>query len=442
MRNNHYAAFLARAAAGSLAYHTRDAAPSLMELKEAQDGIMQAFDAFMKKNDERLKELAEKGSADPLLTEQMDRMTTEINELKEVGKAFEKFKAMMARPGGGGDPLEKNYTPEQIEHRQKFLDFLRHPDDEQAKAHLQEIQKRAVSTTSDGAGGYAVPEIISRMLEEELTEIASMRGIVRVVEAGSKDYKELVDVKGTTYGWVGETDARPETNTGALEEVAPTFGTIYAYPKATEESLDDIFFNVEQWIINSALEAFEQGEENAIINGNGTKKPTGFLNGTPTAQKDGTRNFGVLQYVPGGHASLLNDASADKLILLVQSLKKGYRARARWMLNKLTVGTIMTLKDGDGNYLWKMGDIRNGQPDRIHGYPVTESEEMPDVAANAFPIAFGDFYAGYVLVPLVGLRITRDEVTTPGYIKWYVRRRLGGNVAKSEAIKLIKVAAS
>jgi len=440
MRNNHYAAFLARAATVGFAYPMRDAAPTLLELKQAQDGIMQAFNAFMEKNDERLKEMAEKGAADPLLKEQMDRMTTEINELKEVGKAFEKFQRLAARPGGAGNPLERTYSPEQIEHREKFLAFLRHPEDEQVRAQLQDIQKRAVTTTSDAAGGYAVPEIISGVVDAELTEIASMRGIVRVVEAGSKDYKELVDVKGTAYGWVGETDARPETGTASLEEVAPTFGTIYAYPKASEESLDDIFFDVERWIINSSLEAFESGEENAIVNGNGTKKPTGFLNGTPTAQADGTRAFGVLQYMAGGHASLVNDP--DKLVKLVQTLKKGYRARARWMMNKLTVGDVMTLKDGDGNYLWKMGDIQNGQPDRLMGYPVSESEEMPDIAANAFPIAFGDFYAGYVLVPLVGLRITRDEVTTPGYVKWYVRRRLGGNIAKSEAIKLLKVAAT
>lgn len=66
---------------------------------------------------------------------------------------------------------------------------------------------------------------------------------------------------------------------------------------------------------------------------------------------------------------------------------------------------------------------------------------MPDIAANSLPIAFGDFRAGYMLVPLAGLRITRDEVTTPGYVKWYVRRRVGGAMKKSEALKLIKIAA-
>jgi HK97 family phage major capsid protein len=330
-------------------------------------------------------------------------------------------------------------TPEQIEHREKFLALMRAPDSEQAKADLQEIQKRAVTTTTDGAGGYAVPEVISRTVHRELAEINPLRNLVSVVQAGSKDYKELVDVRGLTYGWVGETDARAATDTPALEEIAPTFGMIYAYPSASEESLDDMFFNVEGWLTTSIVEGFAAGEENAIVNGNGTKKPTGFLNGTKTLEVDGVRAFGTLQYVRSGAAAAMTDP--DRFIDMVQSLKKGYRNNAQWLMNKATVGDVMKLKDGDGNYLWKMGDIKSGQPDRLLGYAIAESEEMPDLAANAYPVAFGDFKAGYVLADLVGFRLTRDEITTPGYVKWYARRRLGGALKKSEAIKLMRIEA-
>ena len=65
------------------------------------------------------------------------------------------------------------------------------------------------------------------------------------------------------------------------------------------------------------------------------------------------------------------------------------------------------------------------------------------MAANAFPLAFGDFREGYLIVDLVNsMRITRDEITTPGYVKFYVRKRVGGKVKNSEAIKLLKIAAS
>lgn len=450
MRNNHHAAFLAKAAAVGFAYHKREE-PSFLEIKETQDKILSTFEEFKSKNDDRLKEIEKKGAEDPVAREQVEKITEEIKGLKEIREKLEKLSKQAARPGGEGEKGEKA-TAEQVEHKNAFVELMRNPNSEKARAAVQEAEAKAVTTTSDSAGGYAVPEIISRRIERELAEISPLRNLVDVQQAGSKDFKILVDRRGLSYGWVGEGDARSETNTPALAEVAPTFGMIYAYPKASEESLDDMFFNVENWLVTSIVEGFAAGEENAIVSGNGTKKPTGFLNGTPVSTADGAspaRAFGVLQYIATGSASSFGNSRvdsppgdpADVFISTVYSLKKGYRSNARWLFNKATAGEIMKFKDADGNYLWRPG-MQLGQPDRILGYPTAESEEMPDIGANAFPVAFGDFRAGYVLADLVGFRLTRDEITTPGYVKWYARRRLGGKVKKDEAIKLIKCAAS
>ena len=70
-----------------------------------------------------------------------------------------------------------------------------------------------------------------------------------------------------------------------------------------------------------------------------------------------------------------------------------------------------------------------GQPATFLGYGITEAEDMPGVAANAFPVAFGDFKEGYLICDKVGMRITRDEITTPGFVKFYVRKRVGGSCA-------------
>lgn len=438
MNLKHYLAFLASAVAVGLVYEMRDAEPTMADINEAQENILKTFEAFKEKNDERLKQIEAKGTDDPITREEVAKITDEMNQLKEVRADLDKLVKQKSRPGGDGEGGEQ-FTADQLEHRKAFEAYLRKPGSEQTRSDLETIQAKAVDTTTDAAGGYAVPEVISRRIERELKEISPLRNLVDVQQAGSKDFKILVDVKGTSYGWVGETDTRTETSTSNLEEVAPTFGMIYAYPKASEESLDDMFFNVENWIVESTLEAFSEGEENAIVNGNGTKKPTGFLNGTPAATKDGTRAFGTLQFVASGKADGFADANpSDALLKTIYSLKKGYRRNATWLMNKSTAGDVMTFKDGNGNYLWQPSAVL-GQPDRLMGYAVAESEEMPDVASNALPIAFGDFKAGYLLADLVGLRLTRDEYTTPGYVKWYVRRRLGGKIKKSEAIKLVKI---
>lgn len=437
--------------AGGLQLERRDE-PTVGDLKKTIDGIGVAVEAMRKKNDEKLADLEKRGAADAVTTEELKKIQAEVTELRTMREEIEKLRTKSGRPGGKTG--EDGPSKEQREHRHAFLGMLRNPNSQEHRAKLAEaeracikaqqtddVEQRAIDTTAPGTGGYAVPEQISTTLEKNLLQISPLRDIVDVVQAGSKDYKQLVDVNGTAYAWVGETGTRSATATPSLEEVAPTFGMIYAYPTATEESLSDMFFDVEAWLQSSMADAFASGEENAIVNGNGTNKPTGFLTGTPVVTADATRAFGVLQMVKTGQAADWKATTPfDTFMQTIYTLKKGYRANARWLMNKATAGEAMLFKDLDNNYMWQMS-VLEGQPDRLMGYPVSESEEMPDKAANAFPVAFGDFKAGYLLCDLVGLRITRDEITVPGYVKWYVRRRLGGKIKKSEAIKLIKVAA-
>jgi len=72
------------------------------------------------------------------------------------------------------------------------------------------------------------------------------------------------------------------------------------------------------------------------------------------------------------------------------------------------------------------------------GYPVAESEDMPDIAANSFSIAFGDFSRGYLIVDRVGIRVLRDPYSAKPYVLFYTTKRVGGGVADFDAIKLLK----
>lgn len=67
---------------------------------------------------------------------------------------------------------------------------------------------------------------------------------------------------------------------------------------------------------------------------------------------------------------------------------------------------------------------------------------MPDIAANAFSIAFGDFKAGYLVVDRMGVRVLRDPYSAKPYVLFYTTKRVGGGVQNFEAIKLIKFAVS
>jgi len=424
-----------------------------MELKDTIEQLGRAFEQFKSANDQRLQQIEQRGSADPALVEKLERLSARIGELDQIKGDLDKLQTKSGRPDFGGSKAESAHE----QHKQLFTKWMRQRDGDasrELRSFEAEMRQKGVFTTGSGgdaAGGYAVPEIIATDIMANLIDISPVRQVARVVTAGSPDYKQLVDVRGATTGWVGEKGTRSETDTPALAEVAPTFGTLYARPTATEESLNDIFFDVGAWLTENISEEMGKAEGVAFISGNGTNKPTGFLGGpTPVTTGDASRAFGTLQFVATGTADGFGSLAltsptnypADVFIDTAYALKAGYRQNAAWMMNKNTLAEVRKLKDADGNYIWRPG-LESGAPSTILGYRVVEAEDMPAVAAGAFPVAFGDFGAGYLIVDLVGMRVTIDDnITSPGYVKWYIRRRVGGKILKSEAIKLIKCAVS
>ena len=461
----HHAAYAAKVEAAGFQLIERRDGPTLTSVAEAIVKINEAFEEFKRTNDKRLEEL-KKGGATGDLDAKLAKLETDIAALGEQKSRLEKLEKRVARPGAlTGNDREERETQEELQHRAAFTAWLRAPGDVDRRAALQRAerelrkaqrntelskaldeddreQRATATTTSTGsAGGFALPEVLERNIARLSVDISDMRSICTVRTVGSTDYKELFDVNGAAFEWLGETDTRNQTNTSDLAEVAPTFGMASAKPQATEESLDDLFFNVEDWLTMSAAEAIAQGEGAAFVSGNGTKKPTGLLAGpAPVTTTDASRAFGTLQYVASGQAAAM-PTSADIFYDLIYSLRARYRNNARWVTSKLVLAAMRKYKDSQNQYLWQPA-LTAGQPATFMGYGITEAEDMPAVAANAFPLAFGDFREGYLIADRVGMRITRDEITTPGFVKFYVRKRVGGKLRNTQAIKLLKIAAS
>jgi HK97 family phage major capsid protein len=304
------------------------------------------------------------------------------------------------------------------------------------------LSRKAISGATGAAGGFALPEEINQVVQDQLIDVSPIRSIARIVQVQTPDYKLLIGARGTTTAWNAEaTDRSTETNTPTLVEVAPTFGELWAYPSISQFALDDLVFDPEGWLQLNVTDAFAQAEGAAFVAGNGTNRPTGFLTGTPVATGDASRAAGVLQFLPTGTSGTLGSAPADLLVTMVYTLKAGYRANARWVMNSATAGTVRKFKDSEGRFLWA-DSLAAGQPPLLLGYEVVIAEDMPDIAANSFPIAFGDFGRGYLIADRTGLRIIRDEVTKPGWVRYLIGKRVGGAIADSNAIKLIKCSAT
>jgi HK97 family phage major capsid protein len=186
--------------------------------------------------------------------------------------------------------------------------------------------------------------------------------------------------------------------------------------------------------------AFAEQEGAAFVNGDGTNKPKGFLASTIVA--DSAWSWGNLGYVASGAAGAFAAASpSDALVDLVYSLRAGYRQNASFVMNRKTQSAIRKFKDAQGNYLWQP-PASAGAPATLMGFPLVEAEDMPDIAANALAIAFGDFRRGYLVVDRAGIRILRDPYSAKPYVLFYTTKRVGGGVQDYAAIKVMKFAAS
>ena len=302
------------------------------------------------------------------------------------------------------------------------------------------VELKALAGTTDAAGGYAVPEEIDAEIGRLLTSISPIRAIANVVRVGSAGYRKLVTAGGTPSGWVSETAGRPETATPNFIEVAPPFGELYANPAASQAMLDDAAFDVEAWLAQEIATEFARAEGSAFVSGSGINRPKGFLAAPVSAAPDGPRAFGTLQYIVSGAAGAFGASGTDKLIDLVQSLRPPYRQGAAFVMNSATASAIRKFKTSDGAFLWQPG-LSAGQPDSLLGYPVVEAEDMPDVAADSFSIAFGNFKAGYLIAERTETQILRDPYTNKPFVHFYATKRIGGQVVNSEAIKLLKFAA-
>ena len=302
------------------------------------------------------------------------------------------------------------------------------------------VELKALSSATDAAGGYAVPEELDAEIGRLLTSISPIRAIANVVKVGSAGYRKLVAAGGTPSGWVGETAPRPQTGTPTFIEIAPPFGELYANPAASQAMLDDAAFDVEAWLASEIAGEFARAEGSAFVNGSGDDQPKGFLTATTSGQGDATRPFGMLQHVVSGAPGAFGQNPQDRLIDLVQALRPPYRQGATFVMNSATASLIRKLKTADGAFLWQPG-LTAGQPDTLLGYPIVEAEDMPDVGTDSLSVAFGNFKAGYLIAERTETQILRDPFTNKPFVHFYATRRVGGQVANSEAIKLLKFSA-
>jgi HK97 family phage major capsid protein len=390
--------------------------------------LMRAFEDFKAANDERLG--AEKKGGDVLLEEKVARINAALDANT---RRLDEITLKSARPAFGRD-AQASKSAHEFEHKAAFDAYVRAGE----TGGLRALESKAMSIGSNPDGGYLVPAEVEIAIGQRLATISPIRSIAAVRTISASVYKKPFMTTGPATGWVGETDARTQTTSPVLDELSFPAMKLYAMPAATATLLDDAAVNIDQWIAAEVEQAFAEQEGAAFVTGDGDNKPTGFLHSTMIAEASWT--WGKLGFVlSGADGAFPSTNASDPLIDLVYALKAGYRQNGAFVMNRKTQAAVRKLKDDDGQYLWTPPAQAGGRA-ALMTFPVVEAEDMPDLAADSYSIAFGDFNRGYLIVDRAGVSVLRDPYTAKPYVLFYTTKRVGGGVQDFDAIKLLKFA--
>lgn len=183
-------------------------------------------------------------------------------------------------------------------------------------------------------------------------------------------------------------------------------------------------FSVVDFIVNQMADEIATWIEGQLLNGTGTNAAQGALNTTNVKT-----------------AAAAAAITADELIELQAKVKQAFQANACWTMHPETFAAVKKLKDRNDRYLLQ-DDITGAFPYRLLGKPVHLSDNMPQMAAGAKAILYGD-YSGLSVNfrENISIEVLREKYATMhaiGVVSWF---EFDAKVTDSQKLAALQMAA-
>ena len=374
-----------------------EAAKAFLESKRGADGMMSAEDTAS----------YDKMEADVVnLGKEIERLERQASIDAELNRPTSM--PITNKPNGDPDGEEKKGRATD-KYRKTFWNAMR-------RKNFYDVEN-ALQVGTDSEGGYLVPDEFESTLVEALEEENFFRSIATVIQTSSGDRKIPVVASKGEANWIEEEGAFRQVSIGA-HKVATML-------KISDELLNDSAFNLEAYISKEFGRRIGSKEEEAFFVGDGSGKPTGIFNATGGAADGVTTSTANITF--------------DDVMDLFYSVKSPYRKKAVWVLNDTTVKALRKLKDNNGNYIWQPS-VQAGQPDMILNRPYHTSAYVPELAAGAKVMAFGDF-SYYWVADRQGRSFKRlnELFAATGQVGFLASQRVDGKLVLAEAVKTLKM---
>jgi HK97 family phage major capsid protein len=308
---------------------------------------------------------------------------------------------------------------------------------------LPQVQEGKAILTSTPTTNAMLPKELGSEISRFAKDSSAMLRVVRVSNVSTQYYSRIVRTTPPGSAWIGESGTRALTSDANFRERQPTHGEIYSRPELSQHVLNDSAYDLAGFLIEDIGLEIARQMDTAIISGNGSNRPTGVINTTPVTTADFAsplRSADAIQYLDAPSP----DSLADHLIDAYFALNSAYRRNAVWCMNSQSLATIRKLKAStSGEFLWQPNlgsEVDAGNGGLLLGHPVVINESMPNIGESPlnFPIIVGDWNQAYEAIQIGNIRIIRDEVTNPGFVRFFVFARWGGILVNNDAVKALR----
>ena len=187
---------------------------------------------------------------------------------------------------------------------------------------------------------------------------------------------------------VGEASSVNELDVTASQITFGAYKFTSGLVKASLELIQDSAFDLEAWLAARFAERWGRGLESFLTNGSGSSQPTGLLTAVAASGATPIVAAGSSEST-GGSQTGANSIGYSDLVNLEHSVDPSYRRGAKYMFHDQTLSSLKRIIDKFGRPLWTPG-ISANEPDRLNGYEYVINQSMPQIAASATTVAFGD----------------------------------------------------
>ena len=393
---------------------------SYTEIKSKIEELSHEWTEFKNKKEQKSRDGAQNQTLNAETESKLRRLNDSMNNCSDV---LNRLEAASRRPVADVGGVSAECVSNSLEHKNAFINYVRRGND----AEIASFEQKSLSVDKDHDGGYLVTPQMATEINMKLKSSSAMRQLATVTEISSDGLEIIDDASDASAGWSLETTVRSDSKTPKLMKRFIKTHELYAQPKATQKLIDDAKVDVEAWLADKIADTFASLENEAFIHGDGDSKPFGFLNAAVDSDKD------------KGIKRLTSAIDGDSLIQFVTMLDSRYHENAKFLMNPTTLADIRSLKTKDGRYIWSPSESEGTLANKLFGFDVVLSPDMPQATKDQTCIAFGDFAKGYQIVDRSGITTLRDPFTQKPYIKFYTTKRVGGDVIDMDAIKLFRV---